>query len=84
MRIQKQGTTVKLWLSAEDTYQWANKPGGKWPCSYLAGKALFAEFRNGDLVDYAVEGETENFDLTGDEFNAITGDFINADKQRRT
>ena len=77
MKIEKQDDTVKLWLSAEDTYQWANKPGGKWPCSFIAGKRLFAEFDNGDLVDYAVNGKTSaDIDLPADEFNAITSDFI--------
>ncbi len=78
MKIEKQDNTIKLWLSAQDTYQWANKPGGKWPCSFIAGKRLFAEFNaDGDLVDYAVNGKTSaDINLTGDEFNAITSDFI--------
>ena len=75
MKIEKQGTTVKLWLTAEDTYEWAY---GRWPRSFLAGKTLFAEFRNGDLIDYAVNGKTGgDIDLPADEFTAITDDFIN-------
>ena len=75
MRIEKQGTTVKLWLSANDTYNWANRPNASWPCSVLAGKRLFAEFDDGDLVDFAVNGK-RSLDVTADEFTAITDDFI--------
>lgn len=80
MKIEKQGKTIKLWLSAKDTYQWANKPGGAWPCSYLAGKRLFAEFYDGDLVDYTVNSKCDKIPgVSADEFNAITSDFINGD-----
>lgn len=75
MKIKKNGTTVQLWLSANDTYNWAERPGERWPCSRLSGKRLFAEFDDGDLIDYAVEGKT-GVDIPGDEFTAITDDFI--------
>lgn len=83
MKIQKQGNTVKLWLSADDTYAWANRPGAIWPCSFLAGKTLFAEFDDGDLVDYAVDGKTgfPSDQPLADEFNAITSDFIEANDE---
>lgn len=74
MKKKKQGNTVKLWLSANDTYAWANRPGAAWPCSFLAGKRLFAEFDDGDLVDYAVDGKCGEVPV--DEFNAITSDFL--------
>ena len=78
MKIEKQGDTVKLWLTAEDTYQWARKPGAAWPCSFLSGKTLFAEFNDGDLVNYALDGRCDRttLDIPADEFNAITNDFI--------
>lgn len=75
MRIEKTGTTIELWLSAKDTYNWATRTGNAWPCSQLAGKRLFAEFDNGDLVDYTVNGK-DGVDIPADEFTAITDDFI--------
>lgn len=75
MRIQRTGKTVKLWLSANDTYKWARKPGAAWPCSFLSNKRLFAKFDAGDLVDYTINGK-EAPNVPADEFNAITSDFI--------
>lgn len=76
MKTEKRGNVIKLWLSAEDTYAWAHRPGDIWPCSSLAGKTLFAEFEDGDLVDYAVDGIHGEDWVPVDEFNAITSDFI--------
>lgn len=78
MRIERHGDTVQLWLDADDTYRWAHKPGDLWPCSYLSGKMLYAEFHNGDLVDCRVDcRHDEAFDIGSDEFNAITNNFLN-------
>lgn len=72
--------SVKLWLSTNDTYRWANKIGAYWPCSFLSDKRLFAKFAgNGDLVDMAVNGGRGNQDCPADEFNAITTDFLKGD-----
>ena len=80
MKIINSGNTIKLWLSANDTYDWANRPGASWPCSFLAGKKLFAEFDNGDLVDFAVNGK-DGVDVDCNEFTAITDDFIEASNE---
>ena len=74
MRIKKTGQTVQLWLSANDTYDWAHKPGAAWPCSVLSGHRLFAEFNDSDLVDMTIDGRSK--DCPADEFNAITSDFL--------
>jgi len=67
---------VKLWLSRQDTYEWAHRPGNAWPCSQLSGNRLWAEFdRNGDLVEYAINGQ-HDVHLDACEFNAITEDFL--------
>lgn len=78
MKIERHGDIVKLWLDAEDTRRWARRPGDLWPCSYIAGKTLFAEFHCGSLVDYALNDEHghEALDAGSDEFFAITTDFI--------
>ena len=74
MRMERTGTTVKLWLSAKDTCFWATRPGNSWPYSELAEKRLFAEFNDGDLIDCTVNGLS--VDIPRDEFTAITDDFI--------
>ena len=75
MRIQKTGIIVKIWLSARDTYAWANnRPGASWPCSQLSGHRLFAEFDDGDLVDMTIDGKDRDCDVN--EFSAITDDAI--------
>ncbi len=74
MRTQRHGNTVKVWLSANDTYGWANRPSESWPCSYLSNKRLFAEFQNGDLIDISVNGKDS--DVPSDELNAIIEDFL--------
>ena len=68
------GSLQRLWLSKKDTYQWASRPGSTWPCSHLSGKRLYAEFSDGDLVDFQVNGHYD--DCPADEFNAITSDFL--------
>ena len=65
---------IKLWLSANDTYEWAHRAGAWWPCSDLSGKRLFAEFDSNGLVDLAVNGRDAQ--VTSEEFNAITSDFL--------
>lgn len=76
MRISKTETDeLHLWLTANDTYNWAHRDGSAWPCSQLSGKRVHAEFDGrGDLVDFSVEGRRPEIDAN--EFNAITSDFI--------
>ena len=80
MRVQRIGNNVKLWLTANDTHKWANRPGATWPCSVLSGRPLYAEFEDGDLVDLHFDPHKENgveVDcVPSDEFNAITSDFL--------
>ena len=77
MKKQVNNYSTKLWLSARNTEDWARRPGASWPCSFVAGKSLFAEFdAHGDLIDMAVNGGRGNQDMPADEFNAITSDFL--------
>ena len=72
--MRKSGNTI--WLSARDTYDWANKPGASWPCSFLSNRRVVAVFEdNGDLVDLAIDGGRGDQDCPADEFNAIMADF---------
>jgi len=74
IRRSKQGYT-HLWLSANDTYNWAHKSGASWPCSALSGHRLYAEFdKDNNLIDMTIDGKCK--DCPADEFRAITSDFL--------
>lgn len=73
MRTQKESGTVKIWASANDTYNWAHSPGNSWPCSQLSGHRFFAEFMRGDLVGLTIDGKYGE-DIDGNEFNAFIED----------
>jgi hypothetical protein len=69
--------STKVWLSSKDTREWARRPSSYWPCSTLADRRAFAEYdSHGDLIDYAVDGETGEHVCDGVEFNAIMSDFL--------
>ena len=74
MKTQVSDTGARLWLSANDTYGWAHRPGERWPCSELSGKRLFVEFDRGGLVDLAINGRMG--DCPADELNAIVSDHL--------
>ncbi len=75
MKIYRTVTSVKVWLSARDTYNWAHRVGNSWPCSQLSNHRVFAEFTmNGDLVDFEIDGNPGDCDAT--EFNAIIADLV--------
>lgn len=74
MKILKNGTTTRLWLSRNDTYEWAHRPGKAWLCSYLSGKSLFVELDKGDLVDIRINGRAGDCDSC--ELTAIMNDFL--------
>ena len=77
MRTKRESGYTKVWISARETQEWAHKSGASWPCSFLSGKRLFAEFeRNGDLVDLAINGGKGDQDCPADEFNAIMEDML--------
>lgn len=74
MRTQIFDSVVKLWLSANDTYLWAHRPGERWPCSELSGKRLFVEFDKGGLVDLAINSRMG--DCSNHELSAIVSDHL--------
>ena len=78
MRIDKlHNGGLQLELSAEETDNWATRPGASWPCSFLRGRRVFAEFAtNGDLIDLAIDGGRGEQDCPSNEFNAICTDHI--------
>lgn len=84
MRFKQNEYGSILWLSADDTYQWASgetprgfkcEHQGSWPCSQLRGKRVRVEFeKNGDLVDLAVNGKMADVDVN--ELDAIVADAV--------
>ena len=75
MRIQREGGCVKIWASANNTYDWAHRANNSWPCSTLSGKRFFAEFWKGYLEDLTVDGKYGQ-DIDGTEFNAFIEDHL--------
>jgi len=74
-KIRKTKQGVDIWLSANDTYNWAHRAGNSWLCSYLSGKRLFVQLDSkGDLMDYTINGKTDS-NCPSDEFNAIIADY---------
>ncbi len=76
MKTQINPTSVKLWLSANDTYDWAHKAGASWPCSQLSDKRLFVEFDTNGLCDIAIDGKPDDCDAN--ELNAMVSDYLAA------
>lgn len=74
MRTQIWESGFNLWLSANDTYNWANRPGESWPCSELSDKRLFVQFDRNGLCDLTIDGKDGDCDCT--ELSAIVADFM--------
>ena len=77
MRIQKNDNGYVLWLSANDTYNWAHKSGSSWPCSMLSDNRLMVIVDNNGLCDITINGKDIDCDIT--ELMAIVSDHIPAD-----
>jgi hypothetical protein len=75
MRLNDSGGSVTLWLSANDTYVWARRPGAHWPCSQLSGRRLRASFDTNGLYDLTIDGRS-GIDCDGNELSAITSDYL--------
>jgi hypothetical protein len=75
MRVSINPSSVKIWLSANDTYNWAHKSGASWPGSQLSGCRLFAEFDSNGLLDLAIDGRSDT-DCDGNELSAICADHL--------
>lgn len=77
MKTQITESRIKLWLSKQDTWDWAMRPNDIWPGSRLSSHRLFAEFDENGLIDMSIDGHSAVFpDVTTTELNAITSDFL--------
>ena len=74
MKTHITDTTVLLFLSKNDTYNWATRSGRCWPCSQLSGNRMTAEFDDGGLIDCSVNGR--DADIEADELSAICADHL--------
>ena len=71
MRLKENNGDLTIWLSANDTYNWARN----WPASELSNKRLMAQFDyRGNLIDVTIDGRSGDCPL--DEFNSICYDHI--------
>jgi len=77
MKIQKNDNGYVLWLSHNDTYNWANKSGSSWPCSMLSGNRLRVIVDSNGLCDITVNGKDTDCDIA--ELIAVVSDHIPAD-----
>lgn len=76
MRKRITATSVKLWLSPNDTYYWAHGPK-IWPCSRLSNKRVFVEYDSNGLCDLSIDGKSGyNYHTDINELNAMVADFL--------
>ena len=76
--IQVERCGTQLWISANETYEWAHRAGASWPCSTLSNRRLFVEFdARGNLVDLTIDGRND-VDCDANELSALTSDFLRA------
>ena len=78
MRLKTDGAMIRLWLSANDTYEWAHKSGEVWPCSRLSGKAVYIEIEKSsdNIIEIKVNGRVPGNRVIDDhsELYALVGD----------
>jgi len=63
-----------MWLSGNDTYNWARKPHAAWPCSQASGHRLMIQVDTNGLCDFTMDGHSA--DMAGDELDAIVADHL--------
>ena len=83
MKLEIEGDSFTIWLSASDTQRWAQglAPTGKisrWPVSELGGRRVRATFDSSGLLEFLLDGRdisNSTIWVPVDEFNAIVADF---------
>lgn len=74
MRVSIGPDSVSIWLSTKDTYDWANRPNNRWPCSELANNRVFVSFDVNGINDLAINGKEG--DVSTDELSACIADYL--------
>jgi len=82
-RVQVFEHGVNLWVSANETEDWAAGranfgSGSRWQCSTLAGHRLFAQFDSNGVIDHALDGKDVPDTVDGHEFNCLCADALKA------
>ena len=76
MRIKTFKNGYVLWLSKNDTYDWAHKPNASWPCSTVSNKYLMINVDSNGLCDLTVNGNSKHLDsIDANELQAIVSDY---------
>lgn len=77
MRVKRDQHGTRAWFSARDTYDWAHKPGARWPCSTLSDRSVFCAFdARGNLEDFAINGGRGSQDCDSHELEAMLADLL--------
>ena len=77
MQVSISSDQVTLWASANDTYEWAQQPFKRWPCSALSGHRFVATFDRNGLCDLTIDGrQNGGHEVMADELNAICVDLL--------
>jgi hypothetical protein len=82
MKIKRQPCGYTMWLSANDTYWWADGQGPtklRWPGSVCSGKRLVVVVDDNGLIDMAINGKDHIDGLGGHELDAIVSDHLPKD-----
>ena len=74
MRLKDTGNAFTIWVSADDTYEWARRINNAWPCSELSGSRFVATFDTNGLLDLSVDGKDAPGYFDATEFNACVSD----------
>ncbi len=79
-KTDKKPMGYRLWLTAVDTMEWADRSGSVWPCSDLAGHHLFIEVDDNGLCSFIFDGRTPTAAVPGDghELEIIVADHLPA------
>ena len=72
MRLQDNGDSFTVWISAAETDRWARR----WPCSTLSDRRICASFDTNGLYDLAIDGQAARDDIDGHELSVVLADHL--------
>lgn len=80
MKIQKTENGTKIFLSKNDTWKWAMKPGCLWPNSTLSDRRIYVELAsNEDIVDIRINGRYPSKNIDHHELKSLLKDILKND-----
>lgn len=79
MKIQKTENGTKIFLSKNDSWRWAMRPGRSWPCSTLSDKRIYVELAsNNDIIDVRINGRNPK-NIDSHELRSLLKDILKND-----